>query len=38
VAAMTYTPIPYVYEMLLVAALVIFSGIALLNFSQRGSR
>jgi hypothetical protein len=35
VAAMTFTPIPYINELLLAAAIFIFSGIILLNFSQR---
>lgn len=35
VAAMTFTPIPYINELLLAAAVIIFTGITLLNFSQR---
>jgi hypothetical protein len=35
VAAMTFTPIPYSNELLLAAAVIIFTGITLLNFSQR---
>jgi hypothetical protein len=35
VAAMTFTPVPYINELLLAAAIIIFSGITMLNFSQR---
>ena len=37
VAAMTYTPIPYINELLLAAAIIIFTGIVLLNISQRNT-
>jgi hypothetical protein len=37
VAAMTYTPIPYINELLLIAAVFIFTGILLLNLSQRNT-
>lgn len=33
-AAMTYTPLPYINEMLLAAAFVMFCGILLINISQ----
>ncbi len=35
VAAMTFVPIAFINEILLAAAVIIFSGIVLLNFSQR---
>lgn len=37
VAAMTFTPVPYINELLLAAAIIIFSGITMLNFSQRST-
>lgn len=36
-AAMTFTAVPYINELLLAAAIIIFSGIMLLNFSQRNT-
>lgn len=35
IAAMTYFPVPYINGLLLLAACILFSGIFLLNFSQR---
>ncbi len=35
IAAMTYTPLPYINELLLAAALVLFTGILLINISQK---
>ncbi len=37
VAAMIFMPVPYINELLLGAAVLIFSGILLLNFSQRNT-
>jgi hypothetical protein len=37
VAAMIFMPVPYINELLLGAAIFIFSGILLLNFSQRNT-
>ncbi len=38
IAALTFTPVPYINELLLAAAFIIFSGIALLNFSQHTAK
>lgn len=38
VAAMSFTPVPYINELLLAASVVLFSGILLLNFSQRTAK
>lgn len=35
IAAMTYTPLPYINELLLGAALLMFTGIFLINISQK---
>ncbi len=37
VAAMTYTPVPFINELLLVAAVIIFTGTVLLNLSQKNT-
>lgn len=37
IAAMTYTPVPLIDELLLAAAVMLFTGIALLNTSQQKS-
>jgi hypothetical protein len=38
IAAMTYTPVPFINELLLVAAAIIFTGIILLNLSQKNTK
>lgn len=35
IAAMTYTPLPYINELLLGAAILLFTGILLINISQK---
>lgn len=37
IAAMTFTPTPFINESLLAAALIIFTGLLILNFSQKKS-
>lgn len=37
IAAMTFTALPYINELLLGAALLLFTGIGMLNFSQRST-
>ncbi len=34
-AAMTYTPVPYINELLLAAAVLLFTGVLLINISQK---